>query len=66
MGGDMFEQLKADFPDWHFWRGVGDAGLYAWRPRSSPPKVVRASSADGLRAELAQRAADQHRWDAGH
>ena len=35
------------WPHWHAWKGV--AGLYyARRPKSSPPKVVRADSLDGL------------------
>ena len=32
-----------EFPDWHVWRGVAGL-LYARRPRSSPPKVVRGKS----------------------
>jgi len=32
---------QPEFPDWHVWRGVAGL-LYARRPRSSPPKVVRA------------------------
>src|SRR6516165_4509785 len=29
-----------EFPHWHVWRGVAGL-LYARRPKSSPPKVVR-------------------------
>jgi hypothetical protein len=38
----------AEFPHWHIWRGA--CGLvYARRPRTSPPLVVRAISAADLR-----------------
>jgi hypothetical protein len=33
-------RITAQFPDWHTWLGV-TGQLYARRPRSSPPKVVR-------------------------
>ena len=36
-----------DFPHWHVWRGVAGL-LYARRPRSSPPKVVRGQDAKDL------------------
>jgi len=36
---------------WHAWAGVGGI-LYARRERTSPPKVVRASDADGLRVAI--------------
>ena len=40
-----------EFPRWHIWRGV--SGLaYARLPRSSPPLVVRAENAAGLRDEI--------------
>ena len=38
---------------WHTWVGVGGV-LYARRVRTSPPKVVRAADADGLRAKIAE------------
>jgi hypothetical protein len=46
-----------EFPHWHVWRGVAGL-LYARRPRSSPPKVVRGQDAVDLlnqirRAEVA-------------
>jgi hypothetical protein len=41
----------AEFPHWHAWRGV--CGLvYARRPRTSPPVVVRAEDAVGLRDQI--------------
>ena len=36
---------------WHTWAGVGGI-LYGRRERTSPPKVVRAADADGLRAAI--------------
>jgi hypothetical protein len=41
----------AEFPDWHVWRGVGGL-LYARRPRTSPPVVVRAEDAVDLRDQI--------------
>jgi hypothetical protein len=43
--------LAADYPAWHFWLGVSGI-CYARRPKSSPPKVVRAETWDLLRKEL--------------
>jgi hypothetical protein len=40
-----------EFPNWHVWRGVAGL-LYARRPRSSPPKVVRGKSAVDLRDQI--------------
>ena len=41
----------AEFPQWHVWRGV--CGLvYARRPRTSPPLVVRAENAVELRVQI--------------
>jgi hypothetical protein len=41
----------AEFPQWHVWGGV--CGLvYARRPRTSPPLVVRAENAVELRAQI--------------
>jgi hypothetical protein len=36
---------------WETWAGVGGV-LYARRPRTSPPKVVRAADAAGLRQQI--------------
>jgi hypothetical protein len=40
-----------EFPRWHVWRGVS-GHYYARMPRTSPPLVVRASSAEGLWDEV--------------
>ena len=40
-----------EFPNWHVWRGVAGL-LYARRPRSSPPKVVRGRSVVDLRDQI--------------
>ena len=40
-----------EFPDWHVWRGVAGL-LYARRPRSSPPKVVRGKDTVDLRDQI--------------
>ena len=41
------------FPHWHVWRGVAGL-LYARRPRSSPPKVVRGKDLTTLRDRIIQ------------
>jgi hypothetical protein len=41
----------AEFPDWHVWRGLGGL-VYARRPRTSPPVVVRAEDAVDLRDQI--------------
>lgn len=47
----------AEFPHWHVWRGI--CGLvYARRPRSSPPLVVRAANPVDLLAQI-RRAEDK-------
>ena len=40
-------------PHWHVWRGVAGV-LYARRPRSSPPKVVRGKDMTTLRDRIMQ------------
>ena len=40
-----------EFPHWHVWRGVAGL-LYARRPRSSPPKVVRGKDLTTLRERI--------------
>lgn len=41
----------AEFPQWHVWRGV--CGLvYARRPRTSPPVVLRGEDAVDLRDQI--------------
>jgi hypothetical protein len=52
----------AEFPHWHVWRGV--CGLvYARRPRTSPPLVVRADNPADLGAQV-RRAEGQDRLTA--
>ena len=51
-------RIERDHCGWHCWVGVGGL-LYARRERSSPPRVVRASTPYGLRAEV--EAAEQRR-----
>jgi hypothetical protein len=49
---DWWQPYAREFPDWHAWAGVSGL-LYARRPMSSPPRVVRsASGAGGLRDEI--------------
>ena len=53
MGEDVPDwwPYAAEFPHWHVWRGV--CGLvYARRPRTSPPLVVRADSRADLLAQI--------------
>ena len=45
------EGFEENVPDWHVWRGVAGL-LYARRPRSSPPKVVRGKSTVDLRDQI--------------
>jgi hypothetical protein len=40
------------YPGWLAWEGVIAGLLYARRPRSSPPMVVRSTTTDGLRQEI--------------
>jgi hypothetical protein len=42
---------QGEFPAWHVWRGVSGI-LYARRPRTSPPKVVRSKTVAGLRKQI--------------
>lgn len=41
----------AESPHWHVWRGVGGL-VYARRPRTSPPVVVRGKDAADLRDQI--------------
>ena len=43
--------VDRDYPPWHAWEGVFGL-LYARRPRTSPPLVVRAVTPDGLRQAI--------------
>jgi hypothetical protein len=42
-----------EFPHWHVWQGVAGL-LYARRPRTTPPIVVRATDPVGLRERIRQ------------
>jgi hypothetical protein len=42
-------EVERDYPGWHAWPGVLAGVVYARRPRSTPPLVVRAISAADLR-----------------
>jgi hypothetical protein len=44
--------LEADYPGWNAWEGVIAGVLYARRPRSSPPRVVRATNPGALAAAI--------------
>lgn len=45
-------QVARDFPGWETWPGVLAGVVYARRPRSTPPLVVRSTTADGLREAI--------------
>jgi hypothetical protein len=42
-------EVERDYPGWYVWLGVLGGVIYARRPRSSPPLVVRAISSTELR-----------------
>ena len=42
-------EVERDYPGWHAWPGALAGVVYARRPRSTPPLVVRATSAGDLR-----------------
>lgn len=48
-----------DYPGWETWPGVLAGVVYARRPRTSPPLVVRAITPDTLRQAI--EAAEQER-----
>ena len=45
-------EVERDYPGWQAWPGVLAGVVYARRPRSSPPLVVRAISAADLRRAI--------------
>jgi hypothetical protein len=45
-------QVDRDYPGWHAWPAPLAGLVYARRPRTSPPIVVRAVSVDQLRTEI--------------
>ena len=44
--------IDTEFPGWHAWPAVLAGLVYARRPRSTPPLVVRSVSLDGLREQI--------------
>jgi hypothetical protein len=45
-------QVDRDYPGWHAWPAALAGLLYARRPQTSPPMVVRAISVNQLCAEI--------------
>jgi hypothetical protein len=45
-------EIARDYPGWETWKGVLAGVVYARRPRSRPPMVVRAITTDGLRQAI--------------
>lgn len=45
-------EIDRDYPGWHAWPGVLAGVIYARRPRSTPPMVVRSTTTEGLREEI--------------
>jgi hypothetical protein len=48
---DWWRPYAAEFPYWHAWRGVSGL-LYARRPLTSPPLVVRATDVKDLQDQI--------------
>jgi hypothetical protein len=44
--------IDRDYPGWHAWPAVLAGLLYARRPRSTPPLVVRSVTTEGLRQAI--------------
>lgn len=51
--------VDRDYPPWHAWPGILAGVLYARRPASSPPMVVRSVTLDGLREEIERAEAER-------
>jgi hypothetical protein len=45
-------EVDRDYPGWHAWPAVLAGLLYARRPRSTPPLVVRSATIAGLREAI--------------
>jgi len=52
-------EVERDYPGWHAWPGVLAGVVYARRPSSSPPLVVRAISPADLRHAIEAAEADR-------
>ena len=50
--GEELAAIGRDYPPWHAWQGPLGGLLYARRPMSSPPMVVRAVTPDALRTAI--------------
>jgi hypothetical protein len=44
--------VDRDYPGWHAWPAVLAGLVYARRPRSTPPLVVRSATVAGLREAI--------------
>ena len=44
--------INRSYPPWHAWEGVIAGLMYARRPNSSPPMVVRSATTAGLRGKI--------------
>jgi hypothetical protein len=49
---EAFTRIEHDHPGWHCWRGTLPHLLYARRPLTSPPWVVRAPDPAALREAI--------------
>lgn len=56
---DALEAIEADYPPWQCWVGIIPGVVYARRPRSTPPRVVRAPTAAQLRDVVAAAERDE-------
>lgn len=45
-------EVDRDYPGWHAWPAVLAGLVYARRPRTSPPLVVRSATVAGLREAI--------------
>jgi hypothetical protein len=45
-------EIAGDYPGWETWRGILAGVVYARRPNSSPPMVVRSVTPEGLREAI--------------
>jgi hypothetical protein len=50
--GEELAAIDRDYPGWHAWPAALAGLVYARRPRTSPPMVVRATSVGQLRTEI--------------
>ena len=50
--GEELAAIDRDYPPWHAWRGPLGGLLYARRPMSHPPMVVRGATAGALRQQI--------------